>query len=180
MINRQTVLAVVPARGGSKRAPKKNITEFRGKMLIQWAFESARPSCYIDRLVLSTEDAEVAQIARNIGYEVIDRPPEFATDTATCEDVLRHVFSIYPADWIVLLQPCSPLRSTEDIDVSIELAQRTGSCITYGTDGIKNGAVYVARKDILAHYNFSFLGATIHYMSTTRSLDIDYPGDFQS
>ena len=173
MINKKTVLAVIPARGGSKRCPRKNIRDFRGIPLLAWTYKAADNSSYIDRIILSTEDAEIKSSAEKIGFQVIERPADLATDTATCEDVIRHVLRSYPADWVVLLQPCSPLRTSEDIDTCIELAQHNGACISYSTAGIKNGAVFVARRDLIDRYSFSFLGSTVHYMPIYRSLDID-------
>lgn len=180
MINGQTVLAVIPARGGSKRCPRKNIREFRGKTLIQWAAEAAKKSKYIDDLFLSTEDEEMAKLAYPLRLLLARRPLELATDDASNEDVLRDVLSkMPPRDWVVLLQPTSPLRTTEDIDACIERAQMGDGCISYNrSTGHKNGAVYVAKAEWLAKHDFSHQGLMKYLMDDERSLDIDHPEQF--
>ncbi len=181
MINGRTVLAIIPARGGSKRCPRKNIRSFRGKPLIAWTIEQGRQSKYIDSLVLSTEDAEIADVAVSLGVVTYPRPPYLATDEAKSEDVMRQVMSFFKqAHWIVLLQPTSPLRKTEDIDNCIEQAQISDTCETYGEDGKKNGAVYVARREWLDRHNFTDLDKTRYFMPDDRSLDIDTEEDLAS
>ena len=162
-INGQTVLAVIPARSGSKRCPGKNFKCYRGKSLIGWAMDAAKASRYIDTVKLSLD---------------ADRPPELCTDTATSEDVLRHHQAQTPHDWIVLLQPTSPLRTVEDIDACIERAQISHGCVsTYM--GKTNGAVYVATAEWLAAHEFSHAGLCKYEMPEERSLDINLPEDFE-
>lgn len=183
MIDGKRVLAVIPARGGSKRAPRKNASDFRGKWLVSWSNRAALASKHIDRVVLSTEDAEIAFLGVSLGMEVIDRPHELASDTATNEDVLRHAVGIHPDyDWIVLLQPTSPLREAEDIDACLGRAQGRGGCISYRIDGRKNGAVYVMEKALLMDgQNFDFFpGCAKYVMPDERSLDIDHPEQLNS
>ena len=120
------IIAVVPARGGSKAIPKKNIRMLAGKPLICYTLEEARKSKYLDRIVVSTDDYEIAGICRKLGAEVIERPPELATDTSPTEDALIHVLETlkrnegYEADAVVTLEPTSPLRTHELIDICIE------------------------------------------------------------
>src|SRR5258708_3421055 len=126
-----TVLAVIPARGGSKRAPRKNIRPFRGnRPLVVVTRDIAVFSKYIDKFIISTEDEEIKTIAKTWGYQTTNRPPELATDEASNEDVLRYALSQFPHDWVVLLQPTSPLRTAKDIDACIERAQMGDGCIT--------------------------------------------------
>jgi CMP-N-acetylneuraminic acid synthetase len=121
-------LAIIPARGGSKRVPQKNIRMLHGKPLIAYTIESALAACSIDRLVVSTEDQTIAEIAKKAGAEVpCMRPPELATDEALGVDVLRHMVrfleeseSFYP-DFVLTLQPTSPLRQPRHIDEAVEL-----------------------------------------------------------
>lgn len=189
MINGARVLAVIPARGGSKRCPRKNIKEFRGRSLIGWALLAASQSKFIDQTVLSSEDAEIKQCAVALEFAlglratVLDRPPELATDTAANEDVMRHALSFYPDhEWVVLLQPCSPLRVAADIDRCIEMADEGHSTvISCRENGTKNGAVYVMSAALLQRgYNFSSnrLDVAWYWMPDDRSLDIDLPEDF--
>ena len=162
MINGQTVFAVIPARKGSKRCPNKNFRDFRGKPLFRWSMEAAQGSRYIDSMMLSTD---------------INRPEALCTDEAKCEDVLRFHLAQSPHDWVVLLQPTSPLRTTKDIDTCIEIAQHGEACISYMADGTKNGAVYVARAEWIKKNDFS--AETLRYfMPAERSLDINTEEDF--
>lgn len=180
-INGQTVLAVIPARGGSRRCPRKNIRPYKGIPLVNRALDAAHDSRLIDTIAVSTEDAEIKGHVRRDEWliEVIDRPPELATDDASNEDVLRHALSLYPHDWVVLLQPTSPLRTAEDIDACIERAQMGDGCISYNrATGHKNGAVYVAKREWIEKRDFGHLGLMRYLMPEERSLDIDYPADF--
>lgn len=179
-INGQTVLAVIPARGGSKRVPMKNLREYRGKKLIHWAMEQAGQSKYIDRFVVSTDDEEIAQLVGFHNDNLIMRPKELATDSASSEDAIRDVFRIVlvKPDWVVLLQPTSPLRTAEDIDACIERAQMGNGCISVGPEGFPNGAVYVATAEWIAQHDFNHLGLMKYRMPAERSLDIDEEKDF--
>lgn len=133
MIKGKSILALIPARGGSKRLPRKNVLPFMGKPLISWTIDAALKSKYIDRVVVSTEDNEIADIAQEYGAEVpFIRPKEIATDEATTIDVALHTISTliklgHNYDLILLLQPTSPLRSAEDINKIIELLDTSNS-----------------------------------------------------
>ena len=118
-----SLLALIPARGGSKGIPRKNIRELCGKPLIAWTIEVAQKSKYIDRLVVSTEDEEIAEIARSYGAEVpFLRPAELSRDETPGMDPVLHALEQLPGyDWVLLLQPTSPLRSSKDIDGIIRL-----------------------------------------------------------
>lgn len=122
MYKDKNFLAIIPARGGSKRLPRKNILDLAGKPLIGWSIEEAQKSKYIDSIVVSSDDDEILSLAKHYGVGSICRPKELASDTATSIDVVVHVIEniqeVY--DYIVLLQPTSPLRSVEDIDGAIE------------------------------------------------------------
>ncbi len=121
------ILGITPARGGSKSVPRKNIKQICGKPLIAWTIEVAKQSRLLDRYVVSTEDEEIATVSRKYGAEVIDRPPELATDEASTEAVLQHVLSIIDADVVVLLQATSPVRNAGLIDYCIERFLDTGA-----------------------------------------------------
>jgi len=114
------ILGVIPARGGSKSIPGKNIKKLSGKPLINWTIEAAQNSKLLDKFIVSTEDKKIASIARNAGAEVLPRPPEYATDDATTVSVLQHVLKEINADIIVLLQPTSPVRVENIIDQAID------------------------------------------------------------
>lgn len=114
------VLGLIPARGGSKGVPNKNIKTIHGKPLILWTIERAKESKRLDHIVVSTDSEKIAAIAREAGAEVLIRPEKLATDTASTQDVMAHALQFYPADTVVLLQPTSPYRSKGLIDSCID------------------------------------------------------------
>lgn len=114
------ILGIIPARGGSKGIPRKNIKMIAGKPLIAWTIEAAKESRLMDRFVVSTEDQEIAQVAKLWGAEVIDRPEELAGDSVATVPVLRHVLSQIEADVVVWLQCTSPVREKGLIDKCIQ------------------------------------------------------------
>ena len=123
MINRKTILAIIPARGGSKGVLRKNIREVAGKPLIAWSIETAKQSKYIDRLILSSDDEEIIEIAKVWGCEVpFVRPVELAGDDVPGIEPVVHALNVLPKkyDYVVLIQPTSPLRTAQDIDGCIE------------------------------------------------------------
>jgi CMP-N,N'-diacetyllegionaminic acid synthase len=114
MINGKTILGIIPARGGSKGIPRKNLIIFGGKPLMAWTIEAGLQSHYIDRLILSSEDEEIIAVAREWGCEVpFIRPAELSRDdTPGIEPVIHAIKTLKTSyDYIILLQPTSPLRS---------------------------------------------------------------------
>lgn len=150
------VLGVIPARGGSKRIPDKNLKFFNGKPLIAWTILEAQKSEYIDDLVVSTDSKKIAYIAEELGCEVIMRPDEISGDTASSWDAVKQVLSIKKGfEFVVLLQPTSPQRTVNDIDNAINMT-------VFSVDGTyfkKNGAIYI--------------------MPVERSIDIDTLEDWE-
>lgn len=124
MLNKKKFLAIIPARGGSKRLPRKNILELCGKPLIAWSIEAGQKSKYIDKVVVSSDDVEILDIAKKFEADVLRRPNNLASDTSTTFDVIKHTLdNIEGFDYIVLLQPTSPLRDENHIDKAIKLLQ---------------------------------------------------------
>lgn len=134
MIADKSVLAIIPARGGSKGVPRKNIRALAGKPLIAWTIQEALKSRYLDRIIVSTEDSEIAEVAKTWGAEVpFMRPAELAQDDTPGIDPVIHAIRSLPGyDYVVLLQPTSPLRSHADIDGCIELCEnrKALSCVS--------------------------------------------------
>lgn len=135
MIDQKTILAIIPARGGSKGIPRKNIKLLAGKPLIAWTIEAAKKSKYIDRLILSSEDEEIIQVAKEWGCEVpFKRPEEFAQDDTPGIKPVIHAINTLPEkyDYLCLLQPTSPLRKIEHIDGCIDkcVINDADSCIS--------------------------------------------------
>lgn len=126
------VLGIIPARGGSKSVPKKNIKKLAGKPLLAWIIEEAKKSKYIDRVIISTDDKEIADIARQYGAEVpFMRPAEISQDLSTDIEFLTHAVDFlkdnknYEPDIVLLLRTTSPLTTVEHIDKGIELLINT-------------------------------------------------------
>lgn len=142
------VLALIPARGGSKRLPRKNIRELCGKPLIAWTIETANQSKLITETWVSTEDMEIAQISKDWGAKVLHRPSDLARDDTSTIDVVNHAIGILPQfDYVCLLQPTSPLRTVEDVDECIKHAFELGECVSCEYPSISNGAVYVFKPE---------------------------------
>ena len=127
MIKNKSILAIIPARMGSKGLPQKNIKMLCGKPLIAWTIETARNSQYLDEVIVTTDGANIAAIAEEFGaYVPFLRPAELASDAATTYDVVKHVIDFYKNrqgkifDYVVLLEPTSPLRECYDIDLMLE------------------------------------------------------------
>ncbi len=129
MYKGKNILGLIPARGGSKGLPRKNIRPLLGKPLITWTIEQALASKYLDRVVVTTDDKEIAEVSKKYGAEVpFMRPKELAEDNTKGIDVVLHALNWLKEndkqkqyDLIMLLQPTSPLRKSEDIDKAIEL-----------------------------------------------------------
>lgn len=126
MIEGKRILAIIPARRGSKGLPGKNIRPLAGKPLLAWPITAAKGSVYVDRIILSTDDAEFAEIGRRHGAEApFLRPAELASDNSPSIDFLLHVIDTLEAagdryDYVVLLEPTSPLTRSSDVDAALE------------------------------------------------------------
>ena len=117
------VLGIIPARGGSKSIPRKNLKNFCGKPLIAWTIEAAKKSNFLDRVIVSTEDNEIADVAISWGADVpFKRPIELAQDHTPGIDPVIHAIGQFPNfDAVLVLQPTSPLRNADDIDGIINM-----------------------------------------------------------
>lgn len=128
------ILGIIPARGGSKSVPRKNIRDLGGKPLLVWTVEAARASGVLDRLILSTDDEEIAMVGKRWGVEVpFLRPAELAQDTTPTLPVLQHALAwlgdreAYEPDAVMLLQPTAPLRQPFHIQEAAALFEKTGA-----------------------------------------------------
>ena len=127
MIRGRSVIAIIPARAGSKGLPGKNIRPLCGKPLVAWSIQSALKSRYIDEVLVSTDGEEIARVATECGAQVpFRRPAELASDAATTLSAVEHALAYYrdrlqrQFDVLVLLEPTSPLREDTDIDTMLE------------------------------------------------------------
>jgi len=124
------ILCIIPARGGSKGVPRKNLLDLNGETLLGRTIGHAQASGEVNRIVVSTDDDEIAEEANYCGEEAIMRPAELSTDEAKSEDALIHVLKIllreenYEPDLVVFLQCTSPIRQPNDIDHAIKQLQK--------------------------------------------------------
>lgn len=190
------IVGVTPARGGSKGVPRKNLIELCGKPLLAWTIEAAKASKLLDRYVVSTEDAAIAEVARHWGAEVLDRPAELAADDTTTLSVLQYVLTQVEADAVVILQATSPIRDADLIDRCIRrfLETKADSLATgyicksteYGTNRRRrqeipgffcdDGNVYVIRAELVRAGEPH--GTRIERMVLDREQNVDIDDEF--
>ncbi len=121
----KTFLAIIPARGGSKRIPKKNLLDLNGKPLIAYSIEAGLNSKYIDKVIVTTDNTEIIDVSRTFGVDSIKRPDNISDDTASTFEAIKHTIEkIDYFDYVILLQPTSPLRDKNHIDEAIELREK--------------------------------------------------------
>lgn len=142
-------LAVIPARGGSKGIPRKNIREIAGKPLIAWTIEAARAAYGIDRVVVSTEDKEIAAVARQWGADVpFMRPPELANDEAPGIAPVLHAIEQLPGhDALILLQPTSPLRTAAKIGALLDFARENDASSVVSVREVDDHPAWMFRRE---------------------------------
>lgn len=215
------MIAIIPARGGSKGLPGKNIRLLVGKPLIVYTIQEAKKSKYITRVIVSTDDEEIARISKEHGAGIpFLRPESLASDTAKAID--NYVYTIdrlskesgEDIKEFVVLQPTSPLRTVEDIDGAIEMyfSKNADSVVSYTKEAhpitwhrylddenhfvnifpesidnrqvlresyYPNGAVYVFKTELINSGRYTSENSFCYVMPRNRSIDIDYPEDFQ-
>lgn len=146
------ILGVVPARGGSKGIPRKNLKSLGGVPLIQHIIKTAEQSKYINRLILSTEDEEIAAVGKEIGIEVpFRRPRELASDNATGISVIKHALKHFDEmgerfEGVISLQATNPLMKTKTIDRAIELWLETGCDSVTAVAQLTKGHPYITKR----------------------------------
>lgn len=154
-MEKKKILAIIPARGGSKGLPGKNIKKLNDKPLIAYSIEEALRSQLIDRVMVSTDSEEIAAISKQYGAEIpFIRPAELATDTASSVDVVIHAIEYlkenqnYIPEYVVLLQCTTPFKTSEDIDGTIE------KCIKENMDA----AVSICEAEVNPYWTVKFEG----------------------
>lgn len=175
MIQGKRVLGVVPARGGSKGVFRKNIRVVSGKPLIGYTIEAAKQSRYLDEVVVSSDDDEILKVSGDYGVRILRRPAHLATDESPGIDPVMHAIECYPGfDYVVLLQPTSPLRSAAHIDGAMvfSLSCAAPACVSiceaqtspysvfqldgqYHLSRLMNVAVSGRRQDLPAMYTLN-------------------------
>lgn len=174
----ELTLAVIPARGGSKRIPRKNLRELDGKPLIAHTIEQANSSSEIDRAIVSTDDEEIVEVSREHGAEVpFKRPKELATDTAPVAGTITHALDWakregFHCDCVCSLQVTSPLRTPDDIDEALTRLNKSSadSCVSISTyESPPQWAVIPNEEDFLDEY---FDSGSLWSEQPDRSQDI--------
>lgn len=208
MISGRRVIGVVPARAGSQRLPGKNVRPMAGKPMIRWTLDAALASAVLDRIVVTSDDETVLALARDAGVETVRRPAALAGPEASVIDAVQHALEQVGGDWdyVVLLQPTSPLRLAADIDGAVRLCDSTTAPAVIAVSPLAkpatfhdridvagrlsgaphlenvvliNGAVYVARPDILfRERTFRCEGAQAYEIPVERASDVDTLADF--
>lgn len=203
-----TTLALIPARGGSKGIPRKNIIDFAGRPLIEWTIDAALRSG-AERVLVSTDCPEIAEVSRAAGAIVpFLRPAHLSTDAAGTMPVVLHALDMIPAETLLLLQPTSPLRNSADIRRAMLLHKNTGRpvvsitkakpwIVSMGDDlaidssGLNtarrqdhqtfapNGAIYIAKAENLLAGETWWTNAVGYEMPQERSIDIDTMTDLR-
>lgn len=148
MYKYKAILALIPARGRSKGLPGKNIKTLLGKPLIAWTIEQARASKYIDKVLVSTDDERIAKISKRYEAEVpFTRPPQLARDSSATIDVILHALMFFEKqgqkyDFLILLEPTSPLRGVNDLDSAIKILidneEKADSLVSLGEVHLEN------------------------------------------
>ncbi|MGH8048876.1 MAG: cytidylyltransferase domain-containing protein [Chthoniobacterales bacterium] len=140
-VPRMQTVALIPARGGSRRLPGKNLLSFGGLPLIVWTIRAALDAGTFDKILVSSDDAEILRVSREAGAETLQRPPGLALDDTSSMDVVWHACDslVTNPDILVLLQPTSPLRRASDIRQSLQLLEESGApAIVSVTDRAKH------------------------------------------
>lgn len=157
MYKGKKILAIIPARGGSKGLPRKNVKLLRGKPLIAWTIAQARASKYLDRILVSTDDKRTAYTSKRCGAQVpFLRPKRLARDSSAMIDVIMHAIKYLEKkgqtfDYLVLLEPTSPLREPNDLDSAIAAlinnADRADSLVSVGEVHLENPFITKVVRD---------------------------------
>ena len=137
------ILSIIPARGGSKGLPRKNLANLCGRPLIAWTIEASLNSTYITKTVVSSDDKDILDVALGCGAEIIKRPDNIASDEATSESLVKHAIDLLGAagdffDIVILLQPTSPLRNSQDVDEAFEIFFDSGASAMISTSEFDN------------------------------------------
>ena len=196
------VLGLIPARAGSVRAPGKNTAKLGDFSLVEWAIIRAQQSGIFTNIVVSTNDQDVITECNGLDCPVIIRPDNLAQPDTPMLPVVRHALRVMVADVVVLLQPTSPFRTSDDIKAAYELlTENRADAIVSVTEPpedlvfelgfakrlrpapmivVPNGAIYIITKDHLVTMGDWYTGLVFAYeMPKERSLDVDTPLDLE-
>lgn len=175
-------LAIIPARKGSKRFPKKNIRVLSGKPLVAWTIGAALCCRILDKIVVTTDALKVKEIAKNLNVHIIDRPKELCTDVATSESAAIHAMKLHPEyDVCVFLQTGAPLMNERDIEEAFKyfVDNDFPAVVSVNANYEANGAIYIIKRSVLfKEKSFWVEGMGLYRMPNIKSIDIDYRHQF--
>ncbi|MFH1593929.1 MAG: acylneuraminate cytidylyltransferase family protein [Candidatus Omnitrophota bacterium] len=193
MYKNNSILGVIPAKGRSRRLPKKNLKLFFGKPLVIWTILEAKKSKFLDRVVVSTDCKRISAIAKRYGASVpFMRPKRLCGDSVSATEVAAYVADRFRKkmqnfDAVILLQPTSPLRAATDIDRALKLffKKKVDSLISVAKSDRRlayapNGAIYIIKSDkLLEKKTFNLKKIAYYAMDNEVSVDIDTASDFK-
>jgi len=152
------IVAIIPARGGSKGIPRKNIINFCGKPLMAWTIEQAAGSRYVDKVYVTSDNKEILGVAKRYGAEIIRRPKELSADTSSSEEAILHAVSeiekTSAIDAVVFLQATSPLRDSADIDMAVEKFFAENADSLFSAAILEDFCVWGYRNNVLKSITF--------------------------
>ena len=170
MHQNKTFLAIIPARGGSKRLPNKNILILKDKPLIAWSIDAGLDSKYVDKVLVSSDSENILDISHKYKAETIKRPEYLANDTATTIDAIFHTLdNVERYDYIILLQATSPLRNSHHIDEAIELLESKNADAIVSVCEMEHSPLWSNTLD----KNLSMKGFLKDELLNIRSQDLD-------
>jgi len=192
------ILGIIPARGGSKGIPRKNIKMLAGRPLIAWTIKASQEAELLDEILVSTEDEEIAEVSKKYGARVLLRPKELAQDETSTMEVLQHILQLKKADILVLLQPTSPVRNAGLIDDCIRrfIDSGTDSLATgfvckykeYGKNNLRrqdidgffydDGNIYIIKADLIREGDRFGHKIEKYFVSREENIEIDDGYDF--
>ncbi len=156
------IVAIIPARGGSKSIPHKNIVDFCGKPLLAWSILQAKGAALVDEIYVSTDDEAVAMVAKKYGAKIISRPADISGDTATSESALEHAVSCikeheaFEIEYVVFLQATSPLRESSDVDNAIRAMKKEKADSLFSGAPIGDFYIWVKQNSALRSINYDY------------------------
>jgi CMP-N,N'-diacetyllegionaminic acid synthase len=150
------IVCIIPARGGSKGIPKKNIINFANKSLIGHSIKQALESKLIDEVYVSSDCDEILQISKNYGSKIIKRPEQLSTDTSSSESALLHAIENIDCDYVVFLQATSPIRTTQDIDKCIMTLIKGGLDSVFSASILEDMLIWKTNGENLESVNYDY------------------------
>ena len=177
---KKTFLAIIPARGNSKRIKNKNLKKLNNKPLIYWTIKAAKKSKFISNIYITSDSLNILNYCKKLNFKTILRPKKLSGNIIMPDEAIRHAYLKMKKkfDYIVMLQPTSPLRTYQDIDNSIK------TIIQNKSDSLFSSSIqskFISKSNLFVK-NFNRLGGKIstYAMSDERSIDIDNAEDFRN